>query len=337
MACPNGIPVFVWTFCRFDRTTYTIYRNPDVSGKGVRIALYVQSILTVVLVRVSPEDAASAYWSMSSTAIALICTTFITGAGSESSRSISLLDAIIVVYLLSLPILASTFGISRLILDSHRLASPILILTNWARSALTYAFALYVWATAPTFGVAIQCNPSTRFIFFGASLPATGSGRTLNLVVWGIGGGFFAIRLLRLSTLDTLWICVRALFSETARNRLLRPRRPPPSNEWIFEEVRHKETVLGQETINQHDPVRVYRKPHVFYTVIRGLTSMIFGRRGNVLGNTISLIIAGVLAIFAIVMTELELYLNGSEGDEGSWGFGQVHEICPLDIGMRPS
>ncbi|KAF8814223.1 hypothetical protein BYT27DRAFT_7250264 [Phlegmacium glaucopus] len=36
------------------------------SGPGVRIALYLQPILSVFLVRFSPPDAPGAYWSMTS-------------------------------------------------------------------------------------------------------------------------------------------------------------------------------------------------------------------------------------------------------------------------------
>lgn len=78
---------------------------------------------------------------MTITATALAVTAFITG----ERHGISLLDAIIVLYILLLPILASAFGISRLMRDANRAASPMLILANWTRSALTYSLALYVW------------------------------------------------------------------------------------------------------------------------------------------------------------------------------------------------
>ena len=65
-----------------------------LSGPGVRIALYLQSLLSIVLIRYSPADAPGAYWCMTSTALSLVISAIITSI----HRSISLLDAIVVVY-----------------------------------------------------------------------------------------------------------------------------------------------------------------------------------------------------------------------------------------------
>ncbi|KIM28652.1 hypothetical protein M408DRAFT_23689 [Serendipita vermifera MAFF 305830] len=289
--------------------------NPDVSGRGVRTALYAQSALTVILIQLSPHDAAGAYWSMT----------------IDHGHRLDLL------YLLLLPILASAFGISRLMRDANRMPSPLLILINWIRSALTYALALWVWATASTFGESVECNPSTKFILFGASLPATGSGRTVNMVIWGIGIALFGFRFLRPSTFDTLFICIRALFSSQARYRLLRARRPPPSNEWIFEQTNYEETELGKVTKSTRENPMPYRQRRKFYTVLKGLSSLLLGTKGtSILGTWFSLILATFLAIFAIVMTELELRLNKvakpEEGDS-EWAFGQ---ILPLLMTIQP-
>ena len=264
---------------------------------------------------------------MTITATALIVATFITGV----RRGIALLDAIIVLYLLLLPILASAFGISRLMRDSNRMLSPLLIIINWTRSALTYALAMWVWTTAATFGESVECNSATRFILFGASLPALGAGRIVNMVIWAIGTALFGFRLLRPSTLDTLFICLLSLFSSQARYRLLRARRPPPSNEWIFEETQYEETQLGRVTKADRTNPRPYRARRKFYTVLKGLSSLVFGRKGTtVMGTWFSLILAAFLAVFAIVMTELELRLNKvakpEEGDS-EWGFGQVRFV----------
>lgn len=88
-------------------------RVPRTLGPGVRIALYLQSLLSgalysysracsysqdvakaVLLVRFSPRDAPGAYWSMTSTAFSLIISSIVTSVKNE----ISLLDAIVVVY-----------------------------------------------------------------------------------------------------------------------------------------------------------------------------------------------------------------------------------------------
>ena len=72
----------------------TVSRN----GRGYpsRYTRYTRQLTsnTVILVHFSPKDAPGAYWSMTSTSIALIISSFVTSA----TGAISLLDAIVVVY-----------------------------------------------------------------------------------------------------------------------------------------------------------------------------------------------------------------------------------------------
>ena len=104
--------------------------------------------------------------------------------------------------------------------------SPLLILANWTRSAFTYAFAIYVWVTAPTFGSGPPgCNEATRLIFFGASLPALGSGRILSLTIWGLFSLLFLYRAIK--GFPTIYVAFLALFSSNASQALLKPKQPP--------------------------------------------------------------------------------------------------------------
>lgn len=171
-------------------------------------------------------------------------------------------------------------------------------------------------------------------------MPALTSGRTFNLVVWGILTGLFGLRVLKPSTLDTLFISIRALFSISARYRLLRARRPPPPNEWIFEQVQNKETVLGEVTVDAREPPKTYRMPRKFYTVLKGLSSIAFGTKGtNIMGEKISWIVVALISAFAITMTELELQLNRlapPEEGQDEWGFGQVRILQRLQRAPNP-
>ena len=142
---------------------------------------------------------------------------------------------------LLLPVLASAIGLSEMVAPASRknpmrsVHSPLLIVANWTRSALTYSFALYVWITAPTFGSGPrECNEATRLIFFGASLPALGSGRILNLVGWGLLTLLFFWRALKGAR--TIFAALQAMFSSTASQSLLKPKHPPKN------EI-HRETV----------------------------------------------------------------------------------------------
>lgn len=136
------------------------------------------------------------------------------------------------VLVLLLPVLASAIGLAEIMAASsakkvtRSVHSPLLILANWTRSALTYAFAIYVWVTAPTFGSGSpECNAATRLIFFGASLPALGSGRILNLTIWGIFTLLFLYRAIAGS--KTIFLAFLALFSATQSQALLKPKQPP--------------------------------------------------------------------------------------------------------------
>jgi hypothetical protein len=200
---------------------------------------------------------------MTSTALGLLISSIITSL----SRQISLLDAITVVYgklyvppfiafyiskssyyhaVLLLPVLASAFGLSEITSSRssnkngvRRVHSPLLIIANWTRSAFTYSFAIYVWATAPTFGSGPrECNEATRLIFFGASLPALGSGRILNLTGWGLLTLLFLQRTVKGS--KTIFVATQALFSSSAGDVLLKPKRPA-------------ENEVNLETVERHN------------------------------------------------------------------------------------
>ncbi|TDL27133.1 hypothetical protein BD410DRAFT_895025 [Rickenella mellea] len=299
--------------------------NSDIAGPGVRIALYLQSALSVILIRYSPRDAPGTYWAMTSMSFALIVTSF------ASIQSISLLDAIIVVYLLVLPILASAFGLSRITNSSssntRRMFSPLLIVANWMRSALTYIFAIYVWSNAATFGSAPECNPMTNVIFFGASLSALRAGRILNLTFWILLAVLFVYRTLK--GFRTLCIATLAMFSPRARQWLIKPMKP---NNRIHIETKTKTNYrTGHKATTEKD----YRPKQVFHEIIQGMTSQILGRIGKQGGwyqKYGQVALGSFLGLWAIVMTELELVLNNAQRPS-QWGFGQ---ILPMILTIAP-
>ncbi|KAJ2915717.1 hypothetical protein MD484_g4683, partial [Candolleomyces efflorescens] len=258
---------------------------------------------------------------------------------TASLKDISLLDAIVVTYVLILPIVASAFGVAELAAQQssredqptvlRRAHSPLLILANWLRSALTYALALFVWGTAPNFGQGPpECDRKTRLIFFGASLPALGSGRTLNLTGWGILTALFAWRTLKGSW--TLLAALQGLFSE---NVLLKPK-DPPKNELNLETMEKYNYVTGDREVTE----RAYRPGQVFHEMIKGMMNQILGwaptGQGRWYRKYGQLILATLIATWAITMTELELRLNDIDAsDLNKWGFGQ---ILPLILTISP-
>lgn len=155
--------------------------------------------------------------------------------------------------MLFLPILVSAFGLSEIVAPANKTTplrsvhSPLLIVANWTRSALTYSFALYVWISAPTIGSGpLECNAATKLIFFGASLPALSSGRYLNLAIWSVLTLLFLYRTMKSYT--TILVATAALFSSTASQALLKPKEPP-KNEIHREIVTRKNYATGETTL----------------------------------------------------------------------------------------
>ena len=252
---------------------------------------------------------------MSTIAIALLVSAVITAAGN----AISLLDAVITVYLLFLPIIASAFGMARLSSATRRMGSPILILANWIRSALTYSFALYVWITAATFGSQPECNHTVSFILFGAKLPATTSGRIFNLTFWGLGTLIFLYR--TILRFDTLRTAALALFFSRDRHRLLRPRELLNPDEWILATEERFQGAGKEEWRVKAKVGDWYRPARKLYKVIGGFSSTLINSKGDPKTRTI---VAATIIVFSITMTELEFKLNGVSGTSGGWTFGQV-------------
>jgi hypothetical protein len=179
---------------------------------------------------------------------------------------------------------ASAFGVSHLSAPAQssitrgptalrRVSSPLLIVANWLRSALTYAFALYVWIKAPSFGQsALECNPHTKVVFWGKALPALGSGRILNLVGWGFLSLTFAWRTLK--GLRTLAASFAALFGLNggAAGELVRPKVPPKNQLNLETYDRYDYRTEGREHRE-----RAYRPGQIFHQMLRGIMSQILG------------------------------------------------------------
>ncbi|KAJ3510231.1 hypothetical protein NMY22_g16033 [Coprinellus aureogranulatus] len=307
--------------------------NTDISGPGVRSSSYLQAGLTIILVCVSPEDAPTAYWSMSAAALGLVITSLVTALLED----ISLLDAIVVTYVLILPVVASTYGIANLSspqaasgrgpTNLRRIHSPLLILTHWLRSAFTYVFALFLWVKAPNFGSGPpECDQATRFIFFWASMPALGTGRWLNLIVWGVSSGLFAWRTYKGAF--TLLASMRGLLMKD--DTMFRPKGDMDAE--IVLESRHRYTYHTGEHEHQ---ARSYSPGQVVLQILQGMMSLVVGmaptRRYMKYGQ-LAIVIA--VAGWAIAMTELELKRNVLEVDVNStWGYGQV---LPLILTISP-
>jgi hypothetical protein len=120
------------------------------------------------------------------------------------------------------------YALSRLT-EYQRVTSPLLVLVDTIRLALTTAFGVWLWATAPNFGNGPECNDMIYFAFFSVKIRATSVGaRVIGLIFWASSGVVFL--LLQVSTLDTLFLSVQALFYDWAARAFRLPRLNGPGD-----------------------------------------------------------------------------------------------------------
>ncbi|KAF7361184.1 hypothetical protein MSAN_01150300 [Mycena sanguinolenta] len=158
--------------------SYTL--NPDISGVGVRISYYLQTLfLGWLSVRSgSLDEIAGALYTLIATNTAMAVTGLILGL--KPSPEISFQDAVTMLYLLSMgwiTVLASLAACNRLSEDTK-----ILQLVSVVQSGAIGAFAFAVLRNAATFGQSPDCNGEARAVIF-RPMSALHSGRILGWIV----------------------------------------------------------------------------------------------------------------------------------------------------------
>ncbi|KAJ7658310.1 hypothetical protein DFH06DRAFT_1327588 [Mycena polygramma] len=130
--------------------------NSDISGIGVRISFYLQTLfLGCLSVRSSVvEEISGALYTLMATNTAMAITGLILGLKPEPE--ITFQDAVIIVYLLSMgwvTVLASLAACNRLA-DETKILQWVSVIQGY----VILAFAFAILATAPSFGQNPQCN-----------------------------------------------------------------------------------------------------------------------------------------------------------------------------------
>ncbi|KAF8294147.1 hypothetical protein DL93DRAFT_2068621 [Clavulina sp. PMI_390] len=143
----------------------TIPANPDVSGIGIRVGMCITTYLMVI-------DPSKIYLSAGLNGFALL----VTAVAQTATHNLDLYHAIIVMHQLGF------LGISTLS-SAPRRSSPLrlafFLMTLWAASGLLVAWSMYVWITAPSFGISSipshdpHCNDLVKYVVFFANVRAT--------------------------------------------------------------------------------------------------------------------------------------------------------------------
>lgn len=141
--------------------------NPDVSGSGIRIAFYINTLLIAAVPRVYPFTKLLEPLKTNNglNGLALLVT-----AVAQSGHELSLYHAIIVIHMLTfLGIATSTTGEY----NTTKMRFRIIAFTSWCSMIAYFYLTMKVWIMVKSFGSQPECNDWTVYVLFGVSVRAT--------------------------------------------------------------------------------------------------------------------------------------------------------------------
>ncbi|KAJ7633786.1 hypothetical protein DFH06DRAFT_1221673 [Mycena polygramma] len=154
--------------------------NTDISGIGVRMSFYLQTVFLGCLSArsTSPEDVAGALYTLLATNTGMAVTALI--LGFRSRPEISLHDALVVFYLLYISWVTVYFSLPANARFPGRV--KLLHLCSVIQSCILFAFAFSMLGTATIFGSSPECNHNAVVVIF-RPFPALEVGRILFLIL----------------------------------------------------------------------------------------------------------------------------------------------------------
>ncbi|KAJ7078009.1 hypothetical protein B0H15DRAFT_540215 [Mycena belliarum] len=267
--------------------------NPDISGLGVRISFYVQTICLVFLAGRSLDEALNSVWTLLGTSFGLTVSALVSAAqtgvdqnGTVTPSSLPLYQAIIVtdlIWIANYAIFMALATYGRHPRGSHRVQYAAL-----GQTYISMATILFLWARAPSDPNAHQ----TVFVVVFASVPAARRGRIIALT-------FTAVLLAAYSAVAYIFLFKRMIHSHKviANGALQLPSTPvSPSPKG----PRGPAPTLTAAAARPPPSLTV--DPHL-------VTLSIF---------------FGIPYIVTLVSTELQIRRNALCAGNSSWGFGQV-------------
>ncbi|KAJ6610287.1 hypothetical protein B0H10DRAFT_2061047 [Mycena sp. CBHHK59/15] len=138
--------------------------NTDISGMGVRVSFYLQTVFLGCLSArsTSPEEVTGALYTLLATNTGMAVTAFI--LGFKSRPEISLHDALVVFYLLYISWVTVYFSLPA----NTRFTGKVkmLHLCSVIQSCILFAFAFAMLSTATKFGSTPECNRNAVVVLF---------------------------------------------------------------------------------------------------------------------------------------------------------------------------
>ncbi|KAJ7436116.1 hypothetical protein FB451DRAFT_1108965 [Mycena latifolia] len=157
--------------------------NTDISGIGVRLSFYLQTLFLGCLSTRSPslEEVTGAFYTLLATNTGMAVTALTLGL--KPAPEISFHDALVVSYLLYISWVPVHFSLPSNARFPGRV--KILHLCSVVQSYTLFAFAFAMLATAPTFGSNPECNPNAVVVLF-RPFSVLQTGRILFCVLTGL-------------------------------------------------------------------------------------------------------------------------------------------------------
>ncbi|KAH8091647.1 hypothetical protein BXZ70DRAFT_473581 [Cristinia sonorae] len=152
-----------------------IEANPDIDGIGIRVSLYIQATLTLLIYAISPDNTTfDSWWSTLVTALSLQL------AALASWKTITLYHAILVSWL-SFPALIMSFSFFGMYYVEGDAPIALLLLT-YVHTCIFLAFTIWVWAVVPTF----TCPDMVHLVLVGQHVRVNGWIRYIVLFLLGL-------------------------------------------------------------------------------------------------------------------------------------------------------
>ncbi|KAJ6779277.1 hypothetical protein DFH09DRAFT_1180077 [Mycena vulgaris] len=262
--------------------------NPDISGLGVRISFYVQTIALVLLAGRSLDEALNSVWTLLGTSFGLTISALVTAVRDE----LPLYQAIIVtdlVWLANYAIFMSLATYNRHPRGSHMVQYAAILQTYISMSCI-----FYLWSRAPELEAAFDSHTGkTMFVLLFVSTSATGTGRIVAIVVT-------SLLFIGYSVVATIFIYRRLTFRPSPEHLKLQPRRvsnPPPPASPMSASGAPRDHAAGNRP-----PPSLSIDPHLI------TLSFFFG----------------VPYVITVICTELQIDRNRLCSGNSFWGFGQI-------------
>ncbi|KAJ7174167.1 hypothetical protein C8R43DRAFT_977301 [Mycena crocata] len=258
--------------------------NPDISGLGVRISFYLQTIALVLLAGRNLEEALNSVWTLLGTSFGLTISALVTAVQND----LPLYQAIIVTDLIWLSNFAIFMGLATY--NRHPRGSHTIQYAAIVQTYISMSCILYLWARAAKLEFDAH-EGRTVFVVLFVSTLATGRGRTIALAIT-------SILLVGYSGVATLFVYRHLPF-------------------WRAPEQQHKDKPIPLQvdippspmSIGSQNRLPANRPPPSLAVDPHLMTLSLF---------------FGIPYVITVACTELQIRRNPLCADNTFWGFGQI-------------